>query len=72
MDLYRHPITLAQEEEDVLDTTHVYMMYRFKCILVLSKDVKNATVKDPGVIKMKASTSGWTDAHDKEGRNFFI
>ena len=35
--LSRLPITLAEEEENVLDTSHVYMMSQFECIPISSK-----------------------------------
>ena len=61
------PIKLALEEEDMLDTTHVYMMSQFECIPVSSKDVRNATAKDTVLSRVyDAVMRGWTDVQDKE------
>ena len=48
----RLPIKLAQEVEDMLDTTHVYTMSQVECILLSNKGVRNATAKDTVLLKV--------------------
>ena len=67
--LSRLPIKLAQEEEDMLDTTNAYMMPQFEWIPVSS----NAGMQLPKIqcYQKYAVTRGWTDVQDKELTPFY-